>query len=128
MVWKIVYTADDRVIKAGFGSREDAEEWLDQRLDIDPDDCDIAEMDEDEEEEFLENQAEAEVDPEAGSLEFERGRGDYASIHATDDKIPDGDEADIDILGEIFDGDDEDLDEGRSEDDEEDSDEDEEDI
>ena len=55
-MWKIISLADDSPVKLGFETEEEALTWLDKNPDIDESEINVAEMNEEEEEDFLENQ------------------------------------------------------------------------
>lgn len=57
IVWKVYNIATGRIAKAGFDSEDQAKDWLERRKELADDEFDIDEMDDEEEEEFLENEA-----------------------------------------------------------------------
>ena len=108
MAWKVTKTSKDQIIKAGFQTKEAAEDWLDAASHIDGTECNIAEMDEYEEEEYMEAMEENSLETDYSAIDF----GSEATQSYTDDdddiitesSMDSNLSDDVDFLNELNDG------------------------
>lgn len=97
MLWKVFAVDTGKIVKAGFRSQDEAEEWLDLRSDHLNDDYEVEEMDSDEEDEWVDRLEENQDDQEA-DIEGEDSDIDYSSGYIGDDDDDSGDPDDLTIV------------------------------
>ena len=105
MAWKVTKTRKDQIIKAGFLTKEAAEDWLDAATHIDSNDCSVDEMDEYEEEEYMEAMEENSLETDYSAIDF-GSEATQSYVEDEDDLINDaGTEPtlseDVDFLNEL---------------------------
>lgn len=99
MLWKVFAVDTGKIVKAGFRSQDEAEEWLEQKSDYLSDEYEVDEMDSDEEEDWLERVADSE-DGDEDELESDED-SDYSfdmNYDSDDDAEDNSDPDDLSII------------------------------
>ena len=86
-MWKVCQVESNEIVSLGFKTEEDAQNWLDRRRDLNPEDYGIVEMGEEEESEYVERKEmeEVELDTRGASAHYEEDSGDDDDGLVTED-------------------------------------------